>query len=307
MANKFYSQKPNVGYENIFTTKQDITNYFKINSDNYYADLYSKYKLQLEPKNSKLSVANVDLGYKIGGVDIKNYITAPYLDYTSGNHTFNVDSKFKMMSIILVGAGGSGGSGPNLNSNYSGYWSDYGAIGGSGAVYISDYIINSSTDSYSVTIGQGGASVKQTSYIYDGVDGNSGGSTRFTNTTKGWYINAGGGGGGGRGWYSSRSSNVGTSPGSGGTNWDSGTTTNFTNNYKYTGLGDGTTNIGGYWRCSQLTQDNINNYPTLYKINGSSAEYGNAGNGGAKSENDGSGLYNASESGQPGFCRIYFK
>ena len=307
MANKFYSQKPNVGYGNIFTTKQDITNYFKINSDNYYADLYSKYKLQLEPKNSNLSVANVDLGYKIGGVDIKNYITANYVDYLTTT-TFTVDSKYKKMSIILVGGGGSGGSGANV-ADGAATWSEYGAIGGSGAVYISDYIISSSSDSYTVTIGQGGSSVKQSSYNpSDGVNGNPGGNTTFTNTTKNWYITAGGGGGGGMAIFRfSSSGNTSTTPGSGGTNWDSGTTTNFTNNYKYTGLGDGTTNVGGYWRCSQLTQDNINNYPTLYKINGSSAEYGNAGNGGRTQWKNGGGENTRSSPGQPGFCRIYFK
>ena len=304
MANNFYSQNPNSGYD--FTTKQDITNYFKINTGNYNSDVYSKYNLQLEPKNSDLSLANVNLGYKIGNVDIKNYVSVHYKDYFVDS-TFTVDSKYKKMSIILVGAGGSGGSGPNLIPNYNGYWSDYGAIGGSGAVYISDYIINSSTDSYSVTIGQEGKSVRQTSYIYDGVDGNSGGSTRFTNTTKGWYINAGGGGGGGRGWYSSRSSNVGTSPGSGGTTSDSGNTTNFTNNYKYTGLGDGTTKDGSYWRCSHLSTENNNNYPEINYESGGSGMYGSAGNGGRTQWKNGGGENTRSESGQPGCCRIYFK
>ena len=300
MANKFFSQNPNNGYN--FTTKQDITNFFKINTSNYYADLNSKYNLKLEPKNSNLSVANVNLGYKIGGVDLKNYVSAPYTDYTT-NSTFTVDSKYKMMSIVLVGGGGSGGSGVNTTPvPESITWSDYGGIGGSGAVYISDYIINSSTDSYSVTIGQGGSSVRQTSYDpSDGVDGNSGGNTTFTNTTKNWYITAGGGGGGGQAVFRWRGGSLSTSPGSGGTTQDSGTNTNFTNNYKYTGLGDGTTKYGSYVRTRQLTE-NTGNYPIFPSDN-----YGNAGNGGAKTERDGSGAGNASESGQPGFCRIYFK
>jgi len=232
MAGKFFSKNPNTGYD--FTTKQDITNYFNIITSNYNTDVYSKYNLKLESKNSNLSLANVNLGYKIGDVDLKNYVSAPYIDYTSGETTFSVvdSSSYKMMSIVLVGGGGSGGSGVNTTPvPESITWSDYGGIGGSGAVYISDYIINSSTDSYSVTIGQGGSSVRQTSYDpSDGVDGNSGGNTTFTNTTKNWYITAGGGGGGGKAVFRWRGGSLSTSPGSGGTTWDSGTNTNFTNN-----------------------------------------------------------------------------
>ena len=103
MANNFYSQNPNSGYD--FTTKQDITNYFKINTTNYNADLSSNYNLQLEPKNSNLSVANVDLGYKIGGVDIKNYVSAHYVDFTTnstftlGYHSNSFD--YKVLQIFL--------------------------------------------------------------------------------------------------------------------------------------------------------------------------------------------------------------
>jgi len=302
MANKFFSQNPNTGYN--FTTKQDITNYFNINTSNYYADLYSKYNLKIESKNSDLSVANVNLGYKIGGVDLKNYVSAFYKDYTT-NSTFTVDSKYKRMSIILVGGGGSGGSGVNV-ADPANIWSAYGAIGGSGAVYISDYIINSSSDSYSVTIGNGGPSVIQFDYPRDGTSGNSGGSTTFTNTTMNWYITAGGGGGGGGGIYHQRSGSISTTSGLGGTNWDSGTTTNFTNNYKYIGLDGGTTKEGGYWRCSHLIE-NINKYPEINSESGASCIYGDAGNGGTAQWMNGGGEKTRSESGQPGFCRIYFK
>jgi hypothetical protein len=299
MANKFYSQNPNNGYN--FTTKQDITNFFKINTSNYYADLYSKYKLQLEPKNSNLSVPNVNLGYKIGGVDIKNYVSAPYTDYIT-NSTFTVDSKYKMMSIVLVGGGGSGGSGANVADPLrNGNWSDYGAIGGSGSVYISDFLIQSSSDNYSVTIGNGGQMVWQSSYNPSaGVNGNSGGSTIFTNTTKSWYITAGGGGGGGGAKISYGGSPSATISGSGGTTSSSGTA-NFTNNYTYTGLGDGTTKIGSYVRCRQLAE-NSGKYPTF-----PSDDYGNSGNGGSTQWMNGGGYNTRSESGQPGFCRIYFK
>ena len=305
MANLFFSTNPNTGYD--FTTKQDITNYFKINTTNYNTDVYSKYNLKLEPKNSDLSLANVNLGYKIGDVDLKNYVSAHYVDFTT-NSTFTLDSKYKIMSIILVGGGGSGGSGANV-ADSAGAWSEYGAIGGSGAVYISDYIINSSSDSYSLTIGLGGESVKQDQFKpSDGVGGNSGGHTTFTNTTKNWYITAGGGGGGGGGiWRRYKGWDTSTSPGSGGTNWDSETTTNFTNNYKYTGLGDGTTKDGSYWRCSHLSTENNNNYPEINYESGGSGMYGSAGNGGRTQWKNGGGENTRSESGQPGCCRIYFK
>ena len=302
MANKFYSQNPNSGY--YFTTKQDITNYFKINTTNYNAAVFTGYNLQLEPKNSDLSVANVNLGYKIAGVDIKNYVTANYQTFSTSNLTFTAPSYCKTMTIIIVGGGGGGGSGVNLTGNINDYkFSGYGDIGGGGAVYIANYNVESASDTYSVIIGGGGSGGTQGNFVISptgGIPGNPGGNTVFKNNRTNDSLTAGGGGGGGQArcvWHFQTLPS--TTPGIGGGTISGGYM--FSDIFVKTGLNGPGYGNGSYLYYTGLTE-NINKYPGI-----SHQTAGYSGQGGGAVWQQSGGASTTGGAGSPGYCLIYFK
>jgi hypothetical protein len=138
-------------------------------------------------------------------VFIKNHPLCAVFD-VAGNYTLTLPT-FNMMRVLIIGGGGSGGSGCKFDANaYTGiFGGSAGSSGNSGEIWISrrELFSDSTTNfTFYITVGRGGAkAIGPTTDNTDGQNGNAGEPSfvsiqaGFTNTASLYYQALGGNGG----------------------------------------------------------------------------------------------------------------